>query len=69
MAGISAAVLLFVSIAFPSGGRVVMEERNADYCVIQWVPLYIWGKKIRHATWHWPFMRYVHWEDDREVGE
>ncbi|KAF8857618.1 MFS general substrate transporter [Acephala macrosclerotiorum] len=34
-----------------------------------WVPLYIWGKKIRHATWHWPFMRYVHWEEDREVGE
>lgn len=34
-----------------------------------WIPLYIWGKKIRHATWHWPFMRYVHWEEDREVGE
>lgn len=32
-------------------------------------PLYIWGKSIRHITWNWPVISYVHWEDDREVGE
>jgi hypothetical protein len=37
--------------------------------LIMWVPLYIWGKQIRHATWNWPILSYIHWEDDREVGE
>ncbi|RDW88533.1 MFS general substrate transporter-23 [Coleophoma cylindrospora] len=34
-----------------------------------WIPLYIWGKQIRHATWHWKATSYVHWDEDREVGE
>lgn len=37
--------------------------------IILWIPLYIWGKKIRHMTWHWPIMSYIHWAEDREVGE
>lgn len=34
-----------------------------------WVPLYIWGKQIRHATLKGRVMRYVHWDVDRETGE
>lgn len=37
--------------------------------IILWVPLYVWGKRIRQATWHWRVVRYVHWDKDREVGE
>ncbi|PKS08467.1 hypothetical protein jhhlp_004850 [Lomentospora prolificans] len=37
--------------------------------LILWVPLYIWGKALRHASWHWPILRYIHWDEDREVGE
>lgn len=37
--------------------------------LVMWIPLYIWGKQIRHATWHWPVLSYIHWHDDREVGE
>ncbi|KAI0125973.1 major facilitator superfamily domain-containing protein [Xylariales sp. AK1849] len=41
----------------------------AAFVLILWVPLYIWGKAIRHATWHWPILSFVHWDNDREVGE
>jgi len=34
-----------------------------------WIPLYVWGKRIRHATWHWGIANYVDWDEDREVGE
>ncbi|OOQ90431.1 MFS transporter [Penicillium brasilianum] len=34
-----------------------------------WIPLYIWGKQIRHATLKGRAMRYVHWDLDRETGE
>ncbi|KAG7293075.1 hypothetical protein NEMBOFW57_003121 [Staphylotrichum longicolle] len=34
-----------------------------------WIPLYVWGKKIRHVTWQWKVVSYIHWSDDREVGE
>ncbi|KAH7023400.1 major facilitator superfamily domain-containing protein [Ilyonectria destructans] len=37
--------------------------------LVMWVPFYLWGKKIRHVTWHWPLISYIHWDDDREVGE
>jgi hypothetical protein len=37
--------------------------------LILWIPLYIWGKKIRHATWKWGIIKYAHWDEDREVGE
>jgi hypothetical protein len=39
------------------------------FIILMWVPLYIWGKTIRHVTWHWPVISYIHWSDDREVGE
>jgi hypothetical protein len=32
-----------------------------------WVVLYVWGKRIRHATWNWRLISYVHWDEDREV--
>lgn len=32
-------------------------------------PLYVWGRHIRHVTWSWPVISYVHWNEDREVGE
>jgi hypothetical protein len=34
-----------------------------------WIPLFFWGKKIRHVTWQWRVISYIHWSDDREVGE
>lgn len=41
----------------------------ASCILILWLPLYFWGKNVRHATWHWPVISYIHWNDDREVGE
>lgn len=37
--------------------------------IFMWVPLYVWGKRIRHVTWQWPVVSYIHWDEDREVGE
>ncbi|KAF5556334.1 transcription factor Pig1p [Fusarium mexicanum] len=38
--------------------------------ILCWVPIYIWGRRIRHATWSWGYIeRFVHWNVDREVGE
>ncbi|KAJ4252321.1 hypothetical protein NW762_010919 [Fusarium torreyae] len=38
--------------------------------LLMWVPMYIWGRQIRHASWTWPIIkRVVHWAEDREVGE
>ncbi|KAJ4415108.1 hypothetical protein N0V82_007547 [Gnomoniopsis sp. IMI 355080] len=37
--------------------------------IVLWVPLYLWGARIRHATWEWPIMSTIHWDQDREVGE
>jgi len=37
--------------------------------ILTWIPLYFWGKQIRHTTWNWPIISYIHWCDDREVGE
>ncbi|KAL4874498.1 MFS transporter [Aspergillus karnatakaensis] len=34
-----------------------------------WIPLYIWGKQIRHATFQWRVMQLIHWNSDRETGE
>ncbi|KFY88795.1 hypothetical protein V498_06655 [Pseudogymnoascus sp. VKM F-4517 (FW-2822)] len=33
------------------------------------MPLYFFGKKIRHVSWNWSAVKMVHWDDDREVGE
>lgn len=38
-------------------------------CLLLWIPLYIWGKKIRQATLAWRVMKFVRWDADREVGE
>ncbi|KAF4630332.1 hypothetical protein G7Y89_g7797 [Cudoniella acicularis] len=32
-------------------------------------PLYIFGKRIRTASWKWRVVKFVHWNADREVGE
>ncbi|KAF4984073.1 hypothetical protein FZEAL_652 [Fusarium zealandicum] len=37
--------------------------------LVLWIPFYIWGKRMRHVTWNWPLVSYIHWDDDREVGE
>ena len=37
--------------------------------LILWIPLYLWGKRIRHGTWKWKVLSFIHWNDDREVGE
>jgi hypothetical protein len=33
------------------------------------IPLYMYGKRIRHSTWEWRVVKWVHWHDDRETGE
>lgn len=34
-----------------------------------WIPLYIWGKQIRRATFKWRVMQSARWDADRETGE
>ncbi|KAK5686541.1 hypothetical protein LTS10_002661 [Elasticomyces elasticus] len=34
-----------------------------------WIPLYIWGGRIRRAAFKWRAMALVHWDADRDVGE
>ncbi|TQN69422.1 putative MFS-type transporter [Colletotrichum shisoi] len=41
----------------------------ASAVLVMWVPLFVWGKTIRHESWKWRIVRYVHWNEDREVGE
>ena len=33
------------------------------------VPLFFFGKRIRHSSLEWRALRFVHWSEDREVGE
>lgn len=38
--------------------------------IVLGVPFFFWGARIRSATWHWaPVRKFVHWDEDREVGE
>lgn len=37
--------------------------------LLLWIPLYFWGKQVRIATLNWRIMKYVRWDEDREVGE
>jgi hypothetical protein len=37
--------------------------------IVMGAPLFVWGKRIRQATWRWKVVEFVHWSDDREVGE
>ncbi|KAI1639471.1 major facilitator superfamily domain-containing protein [Biscogniauxia mediterranea] len=41
----------------------------SGFIILMWIPLYIWGKTIRHVSWNWRMLSYFHWDDDREVGE
>ncbi|KAF9880023.1 hypothetical protein CkaCkLH20_02834 [Colletotrichum karsti] len=41
----------------------------ATAVLVMWVPLFVWGKTIRHESWRWPIVSYIHWSEDREVGE
>lgn len=41
----------------------------ASAVLVMWVPLFVWGKTIRNESWKWRIVRYVHWNEDREVGE
>ena len=34
-----------------------------------WIPLYIWGRQIRRASFKWRLNALVHWNSDRETGE
>ncbi|KAF5642015.1 transcription factor Pig1p [Fusarium sp. NRRL 52700] len=35
--------------------------------ILCWVPIYFWGRRIRHATWNWGYIEnFVHWNVDRE---
>ncbi|PYH92412.1 MFS transporter [Aspergillus ellipticus CBS 707.79] len=38
-------------------------------CLLFFIPLYFWGKSIRISSMKWPFVQFVFWKDDREVGE
>ncbi|KAL3435988.1 major facilitator superfamily domain-containing protein [Aspergillus tetrazonus] len=38
-------------------------------CLLFFIPLFFWGKPIRQAATKWPFLQFVFWKDDREVGE
>jgi hypothetical protein len=33
------------------------------------IPFYFYGKRIRHASLQWRAVKFVDWNDDREVGE
>lgn len=33
------------------------------------IPMYLYGKNLRHISWNWSIVKWVHWKEDREVGE
>ncbi|GAP83480.1 putative MFS transporter [Rosellinia necatrix] len=37
--------------------------------LLLWIPLYFWGSSLRQRTWRWRLISYIHWTNDREVGE
>ncbi|KEF58759.1 uncharacterized protein A1O9_03602 [Exophiala aquamarina CBS 119918] len=38
--------------------------------IILWVPLYIWGRRVRTTTLRWTVIQdLIKWDNDREVGE
>ncbi|KAL0938790.1 uncharacterized protein CTRU02_205400 [Colletotrichum truncatum] len=41
----------------------------ASAVLVMWVPLFVWGRLVRHESWKWPIVSYIHWSKDREVGE
>lgn len=41
----------------------------AAIVIIMGGPLFVWGKRVRQATWEWKVISYIRWSDDREVGE
>ncbi|KAI0021455.1 major facilitator superfamily domain-containing protein [Xylariomycetidae sp. FL0641] len=41
----------------------------AAFILLMWIPLFFYGKAIRHVTWNWRVLSAIRWTDDREVGE
>lgn len=42
----------------------------SGFVLFMWIPMYLWGRQIRYASWNWAMIRLlVHWDADREVGE
>jgi hypothetical protein len=38
--------------------------------LLMWVPLFFWGRKVRHTTFKWRIIQnLMQWDKDREVGE
>jgi len=33
------------------------------------IPLFFYGKRVRLASMRWRVMRFVVWDEDREIGE
>ncbi|KAH6874157.1 hypothetical protein B0T10DRAFT_415733 [Thelonectria olida] len=57
------------AVAFsPDGSRIASGSDDGTVRVF-WIPLYIWGQKIRETTIGWRMMKYARWDIDREVGE
>ncbi|KAH7141089.1 major facilitator superfamily domain-containing protein [Dactylonectria macrodidyma] len=53
-------------------GYAVAYGEMAAICggvLIFWIPLFLWGKKLRQKTISWRIMKFVRWDVDREVGE
>lgn len=38
-------------------------------CLLFFIPFFFWGKQIRTSAMKWPFLQFVFWKDDCEVGE
>lgn len=53
-------------------GYAVAYGEMAAICggvLLFWIPLFLWGKKLRQKTISWRIMKFVRWDVDREVGE
>jgi hypothetical protein len=37
--------------------------------IIWFIPLFFYGRRIRHAVYEWRLLSWVKWDDDRERGE
>jgi MFS family permease len=37
--------------------------------IIWFIPLFFYGRRIRHAVYQWKILQWVKWDDDREKGE
>jgi hypothetical protein len=37
--------------------------------LILWIPLFVYGKRLRLAVHHWKALQWIKWDEDRETGE